>query len=998
MNKEIDRRLMPNGDSIEDFLKNIGVQTQPDISLGEVNLPKPGEVTLPSSGGATSGAKGGLGILGARGGLPIGIIGSAMGQLGYGALSGGLNSGAGSAVNIIGSTVGGALSTVNPVLGGIVSAASGIVGGGVNRLFGTSFNQERINEINKSNDALKNASFSSDSTDALMEDYDTNVKTNIFSKGDIGKAGVFAKGKLNRKYNELQAAKQLALQTATANVANSSNNILGNQVQSTLINEVAYGGPITMRYTGPMSPFGNTFAEGGGIHIKPSKRGTFTAAAKKHGKSVQAFASQVLANKENYSPAMVKKANFARNFGGRKKADGGPLSDDQYYNIMDRVAQENYRNWGFNNVDEALIHALNDNTYDYRGYYNKYPNSDANFLTHWTDEFKTVYHPTFSNESRYSGRKSQYNPQGLVGGYWKGETFVPAKWQRRKKADGGPLFTHGGIFSNGVTEINEGGTHEQNPYEGIQFGVDNQGVPNLVEEGEVIFNDYVYSNRIKAPKEVKKKYKLSGTTFADLAKNAQKESEERPNDPISQRGLQDIMAKLAMEQESLRQKDNERKMRKYAKGGKLGRLFAGPGPDPNVLLDQENPYGYVNNPGVSKGSQVYNSWDDFSYNGTKLFDTKTKRYADIYNDNRFKQWVRDNYDTLLNKYWNKDFAPTYFSKNTENPTVDQMLAGMYDQKLSDMHRFGVQALRDYRAPISIGLDDPVIPTLQESLDNADLSIKRLPTLSEMHGKKVKEGSGKEQNYATWLRYAPVLGSAIGLTHSLLSKPDYSSADAILEASRNAGKYMPVEATPIGNYLTYNPLDRDYYINKLNANTAATRRAITGQSAGNRGSAMAGLLATDYNAQTKLGELARQAAEYNFANRQAVENFNRGTNMFNSEQGLKAAMANQEAYSRAASARLSGVAQAMAMRNAIDTARNNSISANFGNLFQALGDIGREDVAASWIKDSPELYYYFTRNGRGSEYKGSDNSGKKKGNNSSKGGYITIKNKKKGGTR
>lgn len=51
----------------------------------------------------------------------------------------------------------------------------------------------------------------------------------------------------------------------------------------------------------------------GGIYIKPSKRGTFTAAAKKHGMSVQAFASKVLANKENYSSAMVKKANFARN-------------------------------------------------------------------------------------------------------------------------------------------------------------------------------------------------------------------------------------------------------------------------------------------------------------------------------------------------------------------------------------------------------------------------------------------------------------------------------------------------------------------------------------------------------------------------------------------------------------------------------------------------------------------------------------------------------------
>ena len=57
----------------------------------------------------------------------------------------------------------------------------------------------------------------------------------------------------------------------------------------------------------------NTFAEGGKIHINPSKKGTFTAAASKHGMGVQEFASKVLANKENYSPAMVKKANFARN-------------------------------------------------------------------------------------------------------------------------------------------------------------------------------------------------------------------------------------------------------------------------------------------------------------------------------------------------------------------------------------------------------------------------------------------------------------------------------------------------------------------------------------------------------------------------------------------------------------------------------------------------------------------------------------------------------------
>lgn len=58
--------------------------------------------------------------------------------------------------------------------------------------------------------------------------------------------------------------------------------------------------------------------EANNIEIEPSKKGTFTAAATKHGKSVQGFANQVLKNKENYSPKMVKKANFAKNFGGKK--------------------------------------------------------------------------------------------------------------------------------------------------------------------------------------------------------------------------------------------------------------------------------------------------------------------------------------------------------------------------------------------------------------------------------------------------------------------------------------------------------------------------------------------------------------------------------------------------------------------------------------------------------------------------------------------------------
>jgi hypothetical protein len=62
------------------------------------------------------------------------------------------------------------------------------------------------------------------------------------------------------------------------------------------------------------------YARGGGIHIDPAKKGTFRAQATRMGMSVKEAARHIMANKENYSPAMVKKAVFAHNFA---KQDGG---------------------------------------------------------------------------------------------------------------------------------------------------------------------------------------------------------------------------------------------------------------------------------------------------------------------------------------------------------------------------------------------------------------------------------------------------------------------------------------------------------------------------------------------------------------------------------------------------------------------------------------------------------------------------------------------------
>lgn len=142
--------------------------------------------------------------------------------------------------------------------------------------------------------------------------------------------------------------------------------------------------------------------------------------------------------------------------------------------------------------------------------------------------------------------------------------------------------THGGDFSNGIIKINEGGTHEENPNGGVLMGVDSQGVPNLVEEGEVIYNDYVFSNRLTPSNDLLKRVKLpkkyKGKSYSYIAEDLSKESEETPNDPISKRGLQANMSKLATLQELQRQSMGKQGTNQLIKGNTAafgGRIYDG---------------------------------------------------------------------------------------------------------------------------------------------------------------------------------------------------------------------------------------------------------------------------------------------------------------------------------------------------------------------------------------------------------------------------------------
>lgn len=77
------------------------------------------------------------------------------------------------------------------------------------------------------------------------------------------------------------------------------------------------------------------FYRQGGIHIDPSKRGTFKAQATRMGMSVQQAANTILnAPEGKYSPEMRRKANFAKNFA---KEEGGEPQNEGFQALPPEV-------------------------------------------------------------------------------------------------------------------------------------------------------------------------------------------------------------------------------------------------------------------------------------------------------------------------------------------------------------------------------------------------------------------------------------------------------------------------------------------------------------------------------------------------------------------------------------------------------------------------------------------------------------------------------------
>ena len=200
-----------------------------------------------------------------------------------------------------------------------------------------------------------------------------------------------------------------------------------------------------------------------------------------------------------------------------------------------------------------------------------------------------------------------------------------------------------------------------------------------------------------------------------------------------------------------------------------------------------------------------------------------------------------------------------------------------------------------------------------------------------------------------LRYAGLLGPLVGLGMQAMGigKPDYSRMDAAVEAA--SGSPALTSYKPIGNYLTYNPMDIWYEQNRMDASSRATDRAIL-NNASPIGTKMVGLLANGYNSQIADGDLYRKALEYNDAKRQKVAEFNRGTDMYNADAFTKTSATNAEIANRQRQFKAQMQMDAARQRMAADAAWNQGIYGNVSGLFKGISDLGRENAQHNMIAD------------------------------------------------
>lgn len=979
---EVDREHQNIFDGLDfSYLNNVDAG-----SFGSLNkTTDPSKITssemsswLPKQVDVPVGKVGGIGKIGNVVGALGGVVGGAANKI----ISGGLSSGAGNAVSSIGNTVGSAISTINPVVGGIVSAASGIIGGGINALFGMKTDQKKLQAANEGTNYLN--SFVSDAS-TFDDIQGPNAVANV---QNAYKGGLFKKGKARRKNAALRAERANAESWANRSVDNNIDNIAETQMDTMLANYAAFGGLL-----GGMPSLGT-----GAIDYDFMSNYLMTknkAAEAKNKIATNVFGNLPVTPLSTFALGGDMQTNGGDFSNGLSHIDaGGSHEENPYDGVQVGISREN----GQPNLVEEGETIFDDYVFSQR------IKADAKTKKKFHIGKKTEI--SYADLSKRLEKESLERPNDPISqNGLKKQLHDLADEQERQKGEEiqdafeqlppeqqQAIMQQVAMQEQQTQEAQQMQNEEQlqnaQQEEQLQGQQDNgeqmEEEPN-VEEGnmEQINACGGKMNRFDKGGDMKKKiYNLLKTpTDREFDKWAEKHNIGKIDDwknILKNKSFIDALGK-----------DNPMLGDALSRGYDFGAYI----PTKNGKLTFDFTHG-------GWGKEDYDAWNgstDAAWKeavkkglvkkGMKSEEIgKALSQTDAYK--RGSNWLKENEENrlfylqqILNSKDAPEAAKQYAARYVDNNGWLKDAKRDYQTIFEDPNGTGVrnthpgtywktpnEMLRNKMSGNFVVNDDGTVDEIigdvpegwngtgsykwQDADSDYEYNYYKRPVDSVVTPDK--KGKVEDEEYEpvhkpTWGRTAGLLGPAVGLGMQALGigKPDYSGMDAALEITN--GSPAMTHAQFIGNRLKYRPMDIWYEQNRMDANSRATDRAIL-NNASPMGTKMAGLLANGYNSQIADGELYRKALEYNDAQKQRVEEFNRGTDMYNANAANQVSATNAQIANNNRQLRAQMKMDAARQRMAADAAWNQGIYGNVNGLFAGLGAWGKENVQHNMIAD------------------------------------------------
>lgn len=337
-------------------------------------------------------------------------------------------------------------------------------------------------------------------------------------------------------------------------------------------------------------------------------------------------------------------------------------------------------------------------------------------------------------------------------------------------------------------------------------------------------------------------------------------------------------------------------------------------------------------PTYGRGDGVFRYYNsDMGFEGSKI-------YTNGVYDSDYSNWLKNTQD--FGQYFTEDarnqMLNRYNTTKGTNLNWESFNSKLQDLGSDNVYGYYTKMLENAYNQYLTSQNTPEVSETPEGAQNTNNSVVETDTDKNNNE---KQGFNKEN-----LRYASALGDISAAIHNIFAKPNYKYADRLDQMAQRINTTTPVPGNY--NYMTYNPVDAQRYLNNYNAQANAVRQGIMNTTNPGRNAA---LLAAQYNDLSGRGDLMQAIEQVNRKNYNDTIVRNNAVNAQKNADALNIANANftKQKY------QLGLMQHANAVKQAEDEGLRAARSQQWSNALNSISKIGQDvsadNMARSWFE-------------------------------------------------